>query len=304
MDGILLIDKPQGLTSHDVVARVRRLLRTRRVGHTGTLDPMATGVLPVAVGQATRLVEFIMSGEKTYRATMKLGFITDTQDADGQIVERRTVAPHCLERLPEVLPRFTGDIEQIPPMYSAIKRNGVALHRLARQGVDVDRPPRPVHIARIDILRTVEEEVELEVTCSKGTYIRTLVHDIGEALGPGAHLTRLCRTRSGSFSLAGCIALDEVGEDIRPGESTAFLTPLEAMRDYARIEITSEAAARLADGIPPSLEQVAANEDFAQGDVVALTDGKRLLAAARFDPMRLKEKRGDFELLKVFNVFS
>ncbi|AJF06329.1 tRNA pseudouridine(55) synthase TruB [Geoalkalibacter subterraneus] len=304
MDGILLIDKPQGLTSHDVVARVRRLLRTRRVGHTGTLDPMATGVLPVAVGQATRLVEFIMAGEKTYHATMKLGVITDTQDAEGQVVERRAVEPHCLEQLPEVLPRFTGDIEQIPPMYSAIKRNGVALHRLARQGVDVDRPPRAVHIARIEILRTGEDEAELEVTCAKGTYIRTLVHDIGETLGPGAHLTRLCRTRSGSFNLAQCIALDDVDEGILPGESPAFLTPIEAMRDYSRLEIVSEAAGRLADGVPPSLDQVVGKEDFAQGDVVALTDDERLLAVARFDPTRQKEKRGDFELLKVFNVFS
>ncbi|MDO3376680.1 tRNA pseudouridine(55) synthase TruB [Geoalkalibacter halelectricus] len=299
MDGLLLIDKPRGITSHDVVARVRRILRTRRVGHTGTLDPMATGVLPVAVGRATRLVEFLMADSKTYRATLKLGEITDTQDADGQIVERRQVSDITQERVVAACRAFLGDIAQTPPMYSALKKDGVPLYRLARQGIEVERAARRVRIERIDLLSWELPFLEIEVDCSKGTYIRTLAHDLGAFLGPGAHLVQLCRTRSGAFSLEECLDLENLSADACPGATPGFLELSEILRGVSRLAVDEAGAARLAQGIPPTALQVEATpgED---GDLVVLMRGRRLLAVARYAPARLLEKRGDFELLRVF----
>ena len=301
MNGILLIDKPQGLTSHDVVARVRRTLRIRRVGHTGTLDPMATGVLPVAVGQGTRLVQFLMEGRKTYRATLKLGETTDTQDAEGQLIERR-----CADHLEpgvvaEIFSRFVGEIVQLPPMYSAIKKDGVPLYRLARQGVEVEREGRRTRIDRIDILQMALPLVSFEVTCAKGTYIRTLAHDIGQALGVGAHLTRLCRTETAGFSLPECIGLDQLEPDARPGVTPGFLPLAAALRSFQQVAVDEQAASRLADGIPPLEEQVAGEIRCHEGHTVALVRHQRLLAVARYAPGRVREKRGDFELLRVFH---
>jgi tRNA pseudouridine55 synthase len=210
MNGILLIDKPQGMTSHDVVRRVRRLLRTRRVGHTGTLDPLATGVLPVAVGEATRIVQFLMEGDKTYRAVLKLGEITTTQDAEGEVLERRPVEGITVEAVIAAARSFAGVIHQLPPMYSALKKDGVPLYRLARQGIEVERESREVRIDRLQILDVDLPLVTLEVDCSKGTYVRTLCHDLGLALGTGAHLVALRRTRSGSFTEADCVKLEQL----------------------------------------------------------------------------------------------
>lgn len=299
MDGLLLIDKPRGLTSHDVVARVRRILRTRRVGHAGTLDPMATGVLLVAVGQGTRLVEFLMEGRKTYRATLKLGEMTDTLDAEGEIIERRPV-PDLGEAQVEAACRvFLGEISQVPPMYSAIKKNGVPLYRLARQGIEVERAARTVRIERIILKGLKLPFIDLEVECSKGTYIRTLAQDLGAELGPGAHLTALCRSRSGSFHLDECLALEQLQENASPGLSPGFLPMIEVLREFPRIEVDDAGCARLAQGIPPLEEQVGG---FSRepGRPVVLARGGRLLAVARYAPQRLLEKRGDFELLRVF----
>ncbi len=301
MHGILLIDKPQGLTSHDVVARVRRILKTRRVGHTGTLDPMATGVLPVAVGQGTRLVQFLMEGVKTYRATLKLGEVTDTQDAEGRVVERHPVDSITPAMVSGGFFRFVGEIVQVPPMYSAIKKNGVPLHRLARQGVEVERAGRPTRIHNIEILGMSLPLVDFEVTCSKGTYIRTLAHDLGQLLGTGAHLTRLCRTATGSFHLGECISLDQLTGDACPGETPGFLSLPQALRDFQQLAVDDRAASRLADGIPPLVEQVGGEIQCHEGHTVALVRQQHLLAVARYAPGRAREKRGDFELLRVFH---
>ncbi len=186
MDGILNIDKPQGWTSHDVVAWIRRVLKVKRVGHAGTLDPLATGVLLVCVGQATRVAEYLMASDKTYRAQIQLGTITDTYDTDGEVVETRPLSPD-IDRgaIWVALGRFVGDIMQAPPAYSAIKQDGVPLHRRARRGEEVRPAPRPVRIHSIQLVDWTAPCLTVDVTCDPGTYIRSLAHDLGQALGCG-----------------------------------------------------------------------------------------------------------------------
>ena len=215
-NGILIIDKPAGWTSHDVVAKLRGLLRERRIGHAGTLDPMATGVLPVFVGRATRAVEFAAEREKEYLAGLRLGVVTDTQDTTGTVLETH---PVCADRpqVEAVLARFRGEITQIPPMYSAIKREGKKLYELARRGQEVERQPRPITIEALDLLDQVSPtEYTLRVRCSKGTYVRTLCHDIGQALGCGGALFSLRRTHSSGYFLDLAVTMDQVSAHPAP----------------------------------------------------------------------------------------
>ena len=209
-DGILIIDKPAGWTSMDVCAKVRGIFHEKRVGHGGTLDPMATGVLPVFVGRATRAVEFAEHGRKEYVAGLRLGLVTDTQDITGTVLEQRPVSV-TREQVETILPRFLGEIRQIPPMYSAIKVNGQKLYELARKGQEVERKPRSVTIYELELLeQTGETEFTLRCLCSKGTYIRTLCHDIGQALGCGGTMSSLRRTMAAGFTLEQAAALEEV----------------------------------------------------------------------------------------------
>lgn len=212
-NGIIIIDKPAGWTSMDVCAKLRGILGERRIGHAGTLDPMATGVLPVFVGSATRAVEFAEKGDKEYLAGLRLGLVTNTQDTTGEILEERPVSVTRPE-LTALLERFTGDILQIPPMYSAIKRNGKKLYELARKGVEVERAPRPVTIHELELLGWPDagEDFSLRVRCSKGTYIRTLCHDIGQALGCGGCMSSLRRTMAAGFTLDQAVTLEQVQE--------------------------------------------------------------------------------------------
>ena len=215
-NGIIIIDKPQEWTSMDVCAKLRGVLGERRIGHAGTLDPMATGVLPVFVGRATRAVEFAERGDKEYVAGLRLGLVTDTQDTSGNTLEERPAAVTA-EQLREVLPRFTGDILQVPPMYSAIKINGKKLYELARKGREVERPARPVTIHSLTLEgQAGEQEFTLRVKCSKGTYVRTLCHDIGAALGCGGCMSSLRRTMACGFDLSQAHPLKEVLETEDP----------------------------------------------------------------------------------------
>ncbi len=299
MHGILLIDKPKGITSHDVVRRVRRLLKTRRVGHTGTLDPMATGVLPVAVGEGTRLVQFLLEGDKEYQATLKLGIMTETQDAEGRVIEERALGLITPADVLQGAARLTGDILQLPPMFSALKKDGIPLHRLARQGIEVERSTRPVTIYRLTVTRIDFPEVDFTVACSKGTYVRTLAHDLGMALGCGAHLTALRRTRSGPFHEGECLPLATL-EDLSQDSIPRLLGPREVLPQMATLEINATAALRLKQGIPPALDQCLGLPG-ADGDLILLLDEGKTLSIATFAPHREREKRGDFELLRVFN---
>ncbi len=209
MDGILAIDKAAGMTSHDVVARVRRLARQKRVGHAGTLDPAATGVLPVCLGQATRVAEYLSESGKAYRATIRFGAVTDTYDAEGRVLRE---APVALDEatIGAALPDFLGEQMQVPPVYSAIKRGGQPLYALARAGVEVVAEARAVVIYSLSVVSWASPDLVLDVECGKGTYIRSLAYDLGERLGPGAHLAALVRTRSGPFSLEQCLTLERL----------------------------------------------------------------------------------------------
>ncbi len=245
VSGVLNIDKPKGLTSHDVVARVRGLVRQKRVGHTGTLDPLATGVLVVCVGKATRIAEYIAGARKTYLARLCFGVITDTLDADGRVVEEhdwRSLARGTVER---ALEPFRGRIQQIPPMFSALKRDGRPLYRLARQGVEVERAPRTVEIHHLALEHWQPPEAELHIVCSSGTYVRSLVHDLGIAVGVGAHLTGLTRESVGRFSLreaASLEALEGTGEWMR------HLTSIRGALDMPGVLVEGASAERVLHG--------------------------------------------------------
>lgn len=253
MNGILNIDKPAGWTSHDVVAWVRRVLRIKRVGHAGTLDPMATGVLLVCLGQATRVVEYLMASTKTYRAEIRLGLTTDTYDIEGELL--RTAEPPALSEddLRAALQPLTGEIMQAPPAYSAIKQDGVPLHRRARRGEDVRPAPRPVTIYAINLLNWESPRLTVEVTCAAGTYIRSLAHDLGQALGCGATLSGLVRTRSGRFTSEEAASLDTIASAVAAGELAQHVHPLAvALSDLEPVVVDAADTERLRHGLPLS----------------------------------------------------
>ena len=246
--GIVIIDKPAGWTSMDVCAKMRGILREKRVGHGGTLDPMATGVLPVFVGQATRAVEFAENGEKEYVAGLRLGVVTDTQDTTGEILETRPVTVDR-EALAALLPRFTGPIEQVPPMYSAIKIGGQKLYELARRGQEIERKPRSITIHELELLEGEGTEYVLRVRCSKGTYVRTLCHDLGSALGCGGCMSSLRRTRAGSFTLSQAVTMQQVLDFAAEHDPQELLMPVDAVFSvHPPLIVTLGQAAKLKNG--------------------------------------------------------
>jgi len=301
MNGILIVDKPQGMTSHAVVGRVRRLFGLRKVGHAGTLDPLATGVLVVALGQATRILQYLMEENKTYRASLLLGMKTDTQDSEGQVIETHETSHLGTEQILDVCMSMVGSIDQLPPMYSALKKDGVPLYKLARQGIEVVRTARTVTIFSLQSLTVQSPHVSFDVCCSKGTYVRTLCHDIGAKLGCGAHLTSLRRLQSAPFTEDDAVTLDEI-ERSAPEDRHRFLLSIgEALREYPSLVVSDEGVKRLSYGIPPTTDMLAEHIDISEGTLVLLVSLNGPLAITRFAPSRINESRGDFELLKVFN---
>lgn len=247
MNGIVIVDKPQGWTSQDVTARLRRVYATRRIGHGGTLDPMATGVLPVFVGRATRGVEFFEHAEKTYDTVLLLGRTTDTQDVTGATLAEKAVhlSPADMER---VLPRFRGDILQVPPMYSALKVNGKKLYELARKGQEVERQPRPITVFELTNLGFDGTRLSLRVKCSKGTYIRTLCQDIGEALGCGGCMEALRRVRAGEYGIEDAVPLEQLLESETPER---YLRGLDTMFAHCpAVTLTANQEKRCRNGNP------------------------------------------------------
>ena len=245
MNGIVIVDKPQGWTSQDVTARLRRVFDTRRIGHGGTLDPMATGVLPVFVGRATRAVEFFEHAEKTYETVLLLGKRTDTQDVTGRVLEERPVSL-SLEDVEDVLPRFRGEILQVPPMYSALKVNGQKLCDLARKGQQVERKPRPITIFELTLLSFEENRLRLRVRCSKGTYIRTLCDDIGAALGTLGCMESLRRTQAGDYSITEAVPLETLLETDSP---ETYLRGMDSMfTRYPAVTLTPNQEKRCRNG--------------------------------------------------------
>lgn len=255
LSGILNVDKPPGMTSHDVVDEVRRLVGQRKVGHAGTLDPMATGVLLVCLGKATRVAEYLMKGRKRYRATVVLGTTTDTYDAEGQITSSGGDADFTRAEVEAALSPFVGSIEQVPPMYSAIKREGQPLYQLARQGKTVERSPRPIEIDAIELLDWTSPALSIEVACSPGTYIRSLAHDLGQHLGSGAHLASLVRLSSGHFTLEDATSLDRLAEAFEHGQEDRYFLALdEAFFDWPAAIVGVEAARHIVHGQAVALE--------------------------------------------------
>ena len=287
-NGIIVIDKPEGWTSMDVCAKLRGILREKRIGHAGTLDPMATGVLPVFVGRATRAVEFASESEKEYIAGLKLGIITNTQDSSGEVLETRPVhvTPESLE---QVLEKFRGNIEQIPPMYSAIKINGKKLYELARKGREVERKPRPVTIHSL----TVEEQISsdqfiLRVRCSKGTYVRTLCHDIGLALGCGGTMSSLRRTMAAGFSLEQSITLEQV--QAHPQPQQLLMGVDEYFSDHPSVTVTAQLEKKIRNGMTCVLPQTPENTYRVYSE-----DGS-FLALGQLEQGKLKTIKSFFEV--------
>ena len=273
MDGIVIVDKPQGWTSQDVTARLRRVFGTRRIGHGGTLDPMATGVLPVFVGRATRAVEFFEHAEKTYETVLRLGITTDTEDMTGTVLTEENVS-FTEEQLQETLAAFRGEILQVPPMYSALKVNGQKLCDLARKGKTVERQPRPITIHELTLVEQGENTLRLRVRCSKGTYIRTLCKDIGEKLGCGGCMESLRRVAAGEYTIDEAVPLQTLLDTEEPEK---YLRDVDTMfRNYPAVTLTANQETRCRNGNAFSVS-------LAPGTYRAYSQGGEFLMLAKVD---------------------
>lgn len=291
VNGFLVIDKPVGISSHDVVNRVRRILGTKKVGHTGTLDPFATGVLPIAAGEGTKAIQFLDEGQKEYLATVRLGITTDTLDVTGTILNECTIPSISHELLLQTMADLTGEISQLPPMYSAIKQGGQPLYKLARKGITVERQPRRVLIHQFELLRYEYPVAEVRVLCSRGTYIRTLADDLGRLLGCGACLTALRRSLSGPFRLDTACSLEQLGDSVLQGSVENHLVTIEqALTHLQPCEVIDQELLPLRNGVLPRLSL-----DGMLSGLIRLCHNHQLLAVAE------KSVTGQIELKRVFN---
>ena len=251
IDGILNIDKPAGITSMDVVRRIKRASGQKRVGHGGTLDPFASGVVPICLGRATRMMEYLVDGTKEYHATVRLGVETDTYDVDGEVVAESDVSDIDIEAIGQALRPFVGMIEQVPPMYSALKKDGERLYNMARAGIEVEREPRSVHVIGIDVIDWSPPDLIIDVTCGRGFYMRSLAHDLGEALGCGGHLQELTRTRNSAFNIDEALSLEEAETAFTEGAwRDALHSPDVAVRSMPAIVVDRGVADRVRNGRP------------------------------------------------------
>lgn len=279
MQGLLLINKPEGLTSFGVVAKIKWLLHIKRVGHTGTLDPMATGVLPVLVGRSTVLCSHLLDADKEYIADVKLGITTDTLDKTGRVLSE-TEVDVSLEELQSVLKGFLGKQNQVPPMYSALKKDGVRLYDLAREGKEVEREPREIEIFELELLEFNGDEFKIRVLCSKGTYIRSLAEDIGKKLGTGAMLTALKRTKTAGFKLNECVDLDF----LTPENTASFLKSAEnAVLNYTLLTVSEKQAQRFTNGGELALERLHFKSEPQNGEIYRVKNGDRFLGLGVVD---------------------
>ena len=295
LHGFFVIDKPAGMSSHDVVSKVRRAIGQKKVGHTGTLDPFATGVLPVAVGDGTKAIQFLDESEKEYRAVMRLGVATDTQDLTGSVLSERDCSQLGAEDLERLVPRFLGRIPQLPPMYSALKRDGVPLYKLARKGVEVERETREVEIRSLTFDWISLPEACFTVRCSRGTYVRTLASDIGEALGCGAHLLELRRTRSGPFFEAGALTVEDLAAAGDHGP--LLLPPDRALAHLKELRLTEAGGRKVSNGVAPRGEDLQGGmpAGLGPGEQLRLYVGETFAAVANWDNVR------GLRLSRVFN---
>lgn len=303
MNGVLVLDKPAGITSQAAVTEVNGILHTKRAGHTGTLDPFATGVLPICVNKATKIIPFLDNNYKKYEAVIKLGVKTDTLDLTGKVIERREVGIVGESTLLDVFSKYKGKIKQIPPMYSALKKDGVRLYEYARKGIEVDRPARSVFIKELDLLELNPPFVRVMVKCSRGTYIRVLASDIADELGYGGHLTALRRIESDGFKIDDAVTI----EDIKKG--TVELTSLgDALSHIGRVNVSTEVAKKIREGkqvIKKSLDPDCMPE-FSKGDRLRVYERENLVSISEAmtdssDLNNLDDSALVFKLLRVFN---
>jgi tRNA pseudouridine55 synthase len=277
VDGVLLLDKPVGLSSNDALIKAKRFMNAKKAGHTGTLDPFATGLLPLCFGEATKFSQDLLEADKTYETTVHLGITTNTGDTEGETIATKDVNV-TREQIEAVLEQFRGPILQVPPMYSALKRDGKAYYEYAREGITLEREARPVTILHLEFLDYSAPMLKLLVTCSKGTYIRVLGEDIGNALGCGAHLNALRRTRVGALTTEHMITLEQLAEEANP---TGLLAPVDALlSSFPMIELTDELAARFLNGQRLALGKEAVTLP-AEGGRVRVYHGERLLGTAQ-----------------------
>ncbi len=295
--GVINIHKEKGFTSHDVVAKLRGILGQKKIGHTGTLDPDATGVLPVCLGKATKLCDMLTDKSKTYETVLLLGKTTDTQDISGEMIAEGSIEALSEESVKACIHSFVGAYDQIPPMYSALKINGKKLYELARQGIEVERKARPVEIHEIRILEMDLPRVRMEVSCSKGTYIRTLCHDIGQKLGCGGCMEELVRTRVSRFTLEDAMTLDEVAARRDDGTLDAGIVPIDAMfSEYEAVTIRSEFASLAYNGNSVFAKHLKQSVDVYEAKPVRLYDEAGLfIGVCTYD-----EGRKQFQLTKMF----
>lgn len=280
LDGVLLLDKPLGLSSNDALIRAKRIFLAKKAGHTGTLDPLATGLLPLCFGEATKFSQDLLEADKTYEATMRLGIQTTTGDAEGEALQTREVT--CDEAaIHAAMVHFRGDITQVPPMYSALKRDGKPLYEYARAGQTVEREARNVTIHALEVIACALPDVTFRVTCSKGTYVRTLAEDIGEKLGCGAHLVALRRTGVGALTLEHAVTLDTLSE-AAPDERDSWLQPVDALLStFPAVHLDADASRRFCQGQRLKLSDIAEIPADAQRVRVYSRDEQRLLGVAR-----------------------
>ena len=253
IDGIVLLDKPLGMTSNAALQKVKRLFNANKAGHTGSLDPLASGLLPICLGEATKVSSYLLDSNKAYVGTCKLGVRTSTADAEGDVLEQRPVGEYSEAQINAVLAKFTGSIEQIPPMHSAIKQGGQPLYKLAHQGIEVERQPRTIHIYELRQTRFAGDELDIEMRCSKGTYVRTLAEEIGRELGCGAHLCALRRTQVGPFTLETAVTLESLEQLATEGFEAldSHILPIEqALADWPEVQLTENSAFYLCRGQP------------------------------------------------------
>ncbi|MGD8571809.1 MAG: tRNA pseudouridine(55) synthase TruB [Gammaproteobacteria bacterium] len=262
VNGIVLLDKPQGLTSNQALQKVKRIFRANKAGHTGSLDPLATGMLPICLGEATKVSGFLLDADKRYHATCTLGIRTDTADADGEVISTRPVGDYSDPQIREILARFTGEQRQIPPMYSALKRDGVPLYKLARQGIEIEREARTIAIHELVLLERGQDTLVLDIHCSKGTYVRTLADDIGEALGCGAHIAALRRQQVGVFDPSSMVTLEQLNTLQEQGVAALddVLLPVEAgLANWPDVRLTADASVFLQQGQAVFIPQIKYN---------------------------------------------
>jgi len=276
LHGVLIVDKPAGMTSHDVVDRIRRAARMRRVGHTGTLDPMATGVLPLCLGKATKIAQFLLAEDKEYEVEMLLGTVTDSQDTTGQVIETRPVEAVEQGQIERILEQFVGPLKQVPPMISAKHYRGKRLYELARQGVEVERPAQEITIWSLQLKSIRLPRVAFHVHCSKGTYIRTLCHDLGQTLGPGAAMSALVRSRCGSFALSDGSPLEQL--DSRESISARLRSMDEALSGYPVLTLQPRATRAALNGRAIACDRIHLwDRAFTKGDLVRVHDAQGVL---------------------------